>query len=164
MKSILVSVLSSPHFQINIAVSLFCPRNGLRNALHSCNHSHVESWLGWLRQRRLTNFIRCSSSQPLQPSLGCKVVAACVLTAGKLPRNRRIRATMKDQFPGNRTSSRFPLSFRTRRYIASSLEFDRNSRVALKRSSKLFLISPLTFLTSTHRSSSTSYLLSIILA
>lgn len=164
MKSILVSFLPSSHFQINIAISLFCPRNGLRNAFQSYNHSHVELWLDWQRRRGLTNFTRYSCSQPLQPSIGCKVVAACVLTAGKLPRNRRIRATMKDQFPGNRTSSRFPLSFRMRRYIASSLEFDRNSRVALKRSSKLFLISPLTFLTSTHRSSSTSYPLTIILA
>lgn len=33
------------NFQINIAISLFCPRNGLRNGFHSYNHSHVESWL-----------------------------------------------------------------------------------------------------------------------
>lgn len=106
--------------------------------IRSCNHSHVELWLGWLWRRGSTNFILYSPSQPLQPSIGCKSCAtACVLTAGKLPRNRRIRATMKDQFPGNRTSSCFPLSFRTRRYIASSLEFDRNSRVAPKRSAQL---------------------------
>lgn len=47
-------------------------------------------------------------SQLLQ-SVVCKVAASYVLAAGKLPRNRRIRATMKDQFPGNRTGSRSSL-------------------------------------------------------
>lgn len=40
---------------------------------------------------------------------GISTCNRCVCLNGRKTCDRRIRATMKDQFPGNRTSSRFPL-------------------------------------------------------